>query len=63
MGPALRFPHYLDGLHKQHIMLSVAFWIHVLLAIIAGLELATSVVFQRMALALFLLRIGVLTLR
>ena len=44
-------------------MLSVAFWIHVLLAIIAGLELATSVVFHRMALALFLLRIGVLTLR
>lgn len=34
-----------------------------MLATIAGLELAMSVVFQRLALALFLSRIGVLTLR
>ena len=63
MEPALRFPHYFDGLHKHHIMSFVALWIHVMLATIAGLELAMSVVFQRLALALFLSRIGVLTLR
>ena len=44
-------------------MSPVPLWFHVILATITELELAMVVVLQRLALALFLLRIGVLTLR
>jgi len=63
VGLSLRFPHCVDGLHEHRIMSPVPLWFHVILATITELELAMVVVLQRLALALFLLRIDVLTLR